>query len=269
MENEGAKASKKELKGGFQGWVKRLLRKDKSVINEYGIAENAQEDIHHPAQHEPPVIGKITYNIKTPLTREQRMEEYRKSKELPIEPDLQETPLVSSNKSVISSEEKKRLPSGLKEVISVKDTILVTPEQLPWLHEPVLVSLKLLTIEGSEEEQFYYGSVIKHKDLIRAANFLDEKRSNIVTNMLCAHLSEFIRNRLTPFVKILANGIASKNIRYVGNKSGQRAYFIQMEDLNDRPVIIRIAVCDKSQQLIVLSVITDEDKKRIKYLGKL
>lgn len=143
----------------------------------------------------------------------------------------------------------------------------LTRGELPWLPEKEQINLVLVRA-GGDGKEFLYGSAIRGHALRSAADQLDEHRSQLVNNLFYTHLPDFIEGR-SAHISVLTHERTPRKIYYVGNPGGQRGYFIRFDNLEGKPVIIRVAVCDKSQQLKVLEVLTTMPPKFIKKLGKL
>lgn len=160
------------------------------------------------------------------------------------------------------------LPSGFTEVQHTDQSFKLTQAEIPWLGSNAeTVPLVKVGIQGGGE--FYLGSAIKEKRLVQAADQLDKHRSEISNNLLYTHLPEFVTRGHNPYIRVVANARTDRPIYYVGNKSGQRAYFMRFDKLQGIPVIIRTAVCDKNMEGVVLGVITTASHKRIKQAARL
>lgn len=161
--------------------------------------------------------------------------------------------------------ENRGIPSGYREV-SHGLTAEVGPELIPWLEGPRPITLARFVPQGGRE--FYLGHAVSGKKLLRAAQRLDEHRSTLVDNMFYAALPEYVSTGHSPAVRNVVNSIGYRRINYFANPGGQRVYFMRMDDLlgpeNKSPVIVKVAVCDKSDQVEVLSVLTDRSRKFLK-----
>ena len=144
--------------------------------------------------------------------------------------------------------------------------VKINRRDLPWIAEEAL-SIPLAKIR-SQNGGFLFGSAIRGKALVDAASGLDEHRSTVTNNLLHTHLPQFAEG-FNPHVKIAENTRTLQPIFYVGNKSGQRVYFMRFGKIEGMPVIIRIAACDKAKQLDVLGVITTKSKRELKSGGKI
>lgn len=161
------------------------------------------------------------------------------------------------------------LPSAFKEVKRTEQAYKMTQGEIPWLeHETEMIHLAKVTLSGSENTSFFFGNMLRTKPIIDAANQLDEHRTRIANNILYAHLPEFLRGQFNNITK-MDHVRTNRPVYYIGNKSGQRVYFMRFDNLDSIPVIIRIAVCDKARQDKVISVIGYKSQKYIKQSGKL
>lgn len=162
------------------------------------------------------------------------------------------------------------LPSGFKEVKHSDTFLHVKRNDMPWLKEDENIPLAKITLSGTDEKTFFYGSCIRER-LVDATNMLDEHQSRIANNLLYSHIPPFIQTGSHPYIKRVDDEITEKPIYCVYNKGGNRVYFMRFDDINKRPVIIRIAVCDKSGegQRIVLGALTNTAQGVIKRAGKL
>ena len=166
---------------------------------------------------------------------------------------------------------------GFQEVKRAQQVLVLDRIDLPWLpSDEAHVPLAFIVLQSGE--QFYYGSAVKGKTLIDAARGLDTK-SEQANKLFYAEAQRFLQgsratrtldNPLTKASNIQVD--RRRDIYYASNGVGTiRTYFMRMNDIDNKPVIIRIATCvGKGTEIDVLSVLTTEDKKTIKKrcLGK-
>lgn len=161
--------------------------------------------------------------------------------------------------------ENKGIPSGYREV-SHGLTAEVGPEQIPWMDGQRQITLARFVPQGGRE--FYLGHAVSGKKLLRAAQRLDEHRSTLVDNMFYASLPQYAETGYSPAVRTVLNSVGERRINYFANPGGQRVYFMRMDDVlgpdNKTPVIVKVAVCDKSDQVEVLTVLTNKDRAYLK-----
>ena len=157
-------------------------------------------------------------------------------------------------------------PRKTPEVARTGKSITIRKEDIPWLETPVH-KVELVTMRHGSVE-FLFGSAVEGKKLKKAAGRLNEYRSELCNQLLNSHLPQFAEG-FHPRVSTLGNAITHQPIFYVGNNGGQRLYFMRFGRIENKPVIVKIAVCDKSDQGQVLSVLTDQSKKVIKKVSRL
>jgi dipeptidyl aminopeptidase/acylaminoacyl peptidase len=161
--------------------------------------------------------------------------------------------------------ENKGIPSGYQEV-SHGLTAQIGPEQIPWLEGQRQITLARFVPQGGRE--FYLGHAVSGKKLLRAAEKLGPYRSSLIDNMFYASLPQYTETGFSPAVRSIVNPVGDRRINYFANPGGQRVYFIRMDDLlgpeNKTPVIVKVAVCDKTDQLDVLTTITEGNRTFMK-----
>ncbi len=165
------------------------------------------------------------------------------------------------------AEFKKGLPSGFKETRMSDQRLLISNMDLPWLKKTEEIPLAMVTLSDTEGQKFYYGSIVRGK-LAQVAAQLTREQNKHADTLLYTYLPDFIK-RKSSFIKTIKNQITNRPICYLGNVAGQRVYFIEFGRVNDTPVIIRIAVCDKAKQDEVLAVLTTQPRSIIKGKSRL
>lgn len=156
-------------------------------------------------------------------------------------------------------------PTKLREVDRTDYSYRLDKSDLPWLDaESHQVSLVRMRVGASV---FLFGSAINSKRLVDAASELDEHRSEITNNLLYTHLPQFAEG-YNPHVTMLENSSTRLPIFYVKNNGGQRVYFMRFGRLDNMPIIIRIAACDKASQTEVLSTLTTMSRRMVRQLSK-
>jgi hypothetical protein len=163
----------------------------------------------------------------------------------------------------------KNLPTAFEAVENIGETFLVGNHVLPWLSNEQEIPLVRVRLAGTGQV-FHFGSAIRGKRLQDAATALDERRNRVVDQLFYSRIPDLITSGFAHSAKVLENRTTDDPIYYFGNKSGQRVYFMKFNgEQRELPLILRIAVCDKANQSDVLSVLTTQDRKRIKYKGRL
>ena len=138
---------------------------------------------------------------------------------------------------------------------------------VPWLPEEYFETHLVRMRVGSS--QFLFGSAIRGRALVDAANQLDTHRSQICNNLINTHLPSHT-DSFNPHVRRVKNSRAIFPTFEIGNPGGQRVFFMRLADSFDRlPVIVKIAVCDKARENQVLATITTDSKKSIKKSARL
>lgn len=144
--------------------------------------------------------------------------------------------------------------------------ITINQSDIPWLETPAH-KVELVTMRHGSVE-FLFGSAIQSKRLLEAAKQLDEHRSEICNNLLYSRLPQYAEG-FHPKVTTLKNTVTRQPIFEIGNNGGQRVFFMRFGKIESRPVIVKVAVCDKATEDKVLSVLTTDSKKFIKRSARL
>lgn len=171
---------------------------------------------------------------------------------------------------------------GFREVRGTERNLVMDHLDMPWLSPDsqgkkiTIVPLALATMQSGES--FYFGSAIRSKDLISAAESLGPEMGK-ADKLFYAEIQRYLQdsrvtrtldNPKTKSPEIPAQ--RRRDIYYASNGRGAtRVYFMRMNDLDNKPVIVRIAISSgKGSEIDVLSALTTEDKKTIKKrcLGK-
>ncbi len=77
--------------------------------------------------------------------------------------------------------------------------------------------------------------------------------------MLYSHLPQFAEG-FNPNVYMLKNAASRMPIFYLKNGTGERVYFMRFGKIDNMPVIVKIAACNKAQEPKVMGVIADESR---------
>lgn len=158
-------------------------------------------------------------------------------------------------------------PIRLREVERTDFRVRLQKSAVPWLPEEYYETHLVKMRVGSN--QYLFGSAIRGRSLVDAANQLDAHRSQICNNLLYTHLPSYAEG-FNPHATILKNSRAVFPTFEIRNKGGQRVFFMRLADnLDNMPVIVKIAACDKATENQVLSTITTASKKSIKRSAKL
>src|SRR3989344_2017201 len=157
-------------------------------------------------------------------------------------------------------------PRKTPEVARTGKSITIRKEDIPWLETPAH-KVELVTMRHGSVE-FLFGSAIQSKRLREAARQLDGHRSDICNNLLYSHLPQYSEG-FHPKVTPVKNSVTRQPMFEIGNKGGQRVFFMRFGKIEGKPVIVKIAVCDKARENKVLSQITTESRKSIKQSARL
>src|SRR3990167_10127313 len=157
-------------------------------------------------------------------------------------------------------------PRKTPEVQRGSHSIRINQNDIPWLETPTH-RVELVTMRHGSVE-FLFGSAIQSKRLLEAARQLDGHRSDICNNLLYSHLPAYAEG-FHPRISTVTNVRTRQPIFEIGNKGGQRVFFMRFGRIEGRPVIVKVAVCDKARENKVLSQITTESKKYIKQSARL
>lgn len=162
------------------------------------------------------------------------------------------------------------LPHGIKEKVRYFQRLIVGRSEIPWLEtDEVKIPLDLMTLATTKGEQFLYGSLIEGKKLNKASEQMTDPERRSADDALFVQLSELIQTGQVRDVEMVHNHISRRPIFETGNKNGQRVYFMRFDRLQGIPVIIRVAVGNKSMMKRIFSVITPENNRQIRKGGKL
>jgi len=158
-------------------------------------------------------------------------------------------------------------PAKLRESERTDFRVRLQRSEVPWLPEEYYEAHLVRMRVGSS--QFLFGSAIRSQKLIDAANQLDAHRSQICNNLIYTHVPSYA-DGYNPHIKLVKKSRAIFPTFEIGNKGGQRVFFMRLADnLDNMPVIVKIAVCDKAQEKQVLATITTDSKKSIKKTARL
>jgi len=151
------------------------------------------------------------------------------------------------------------LPQGYEAAARLGTMAVVDCTVLPWMKEPDTLSVAHVTLQGGSE--FYLASAIgTDPSLVEAANELNDHQQRNVDSMLYARLPELVQRGHAPNIETLSEPVTSFPIRVMRNQGGQRLYFARTElsltNGRQRSIVLRLGVCDKSNQMKVLGVLS-------------
>lgn len=135
--------------------------------------------------------------------------------------------------------------------------VRIHKNDIPWLpeeqHDVHLVRMRL----GKGE--FLFGSAVKGKTLVSAAEQMDNQKSEKANRMLYSHLPLFAEG-YNPNVVMVKNPATRQPIFYLKSNTGARVYFMRFGKIDNMPVIVKIAACNKAQEAKVMGAITSESR---------
>lgn len=160
------------------------------------------------------------------------------------------------------------MPEGLpsdafKETRSNVLDIQLTRKDMPWLNEEVVnVPLTLVTLNAGK--QFYLGSAVRNKNLIKIIKSLEDKDSELAQRQFYNHLPDFVEKGGSADifqVEVPKSPWATYYVKPTGGIK-LRTFFLRLDNIQGLPVIIKIAVSTKNTEIPVLKEISYTSKKR-------
>lgn len=150
-----------------------------------------------------------------------------------------------------------------KEVVSTDVTRRISRTTLPWLprEEPeTLIRLALVT--RRDNTQFYIGNVIRGR-LVEIAQNVGANNLDIeANNIFYATIEKFLDG--CRMIGRISNPKSDRDIHYDGNRRGVRVYFMKLDPIEGRPVIIRIGIChSKGMEERVFKEIASQSAQQI------
>ena len=156
------------------------------------------------------------------------------------------------------------LPSdAFEETRSNALDVQLTKNDMPWTkEETVNIPLTLVTLRGGK--QFYVGSAVRGSNLTRIANSLKEEESGLAQKQFYNHLPDFVEKGWS---KDIFRVEVPKSIRatyYVKPIGGikLRTFFLRLDDIEGKPVILKVAVSTKNNEIPVLKEISNTSKEK-------
>lgn len=161
-----------------------------------------------------------------------------------------------------NQQKEKILPPGVQSSELYRDHFELDSTTLPWLHEPYDVSIVRCVV--SDDTNYLLASAVgSHRKLEEAANGLTPHQSGVVNNMFYSRLAAFAQHgNAVSTIDTLPNPATPFPIRVMRNQGGQRAYFgVPLLPVGESgallPVVLRLGVCDKNKQTLVMPVLAD------------
>jgi hypothetical protein len=167
---------------------------------------------------------------------------------------------MAAPETLTSTRHQELIPSGFESASQLPETAFVDGDILPWMADrEAELTVAHVTLQGGGD--FYLASAVgTHDKLVKAANALSGQQQQNVDNMLYARLPSFVRDGHASNIETLPSPSTGFPIRVMRNHGGQRLYFAQadmpMSNGNREQVFLRLGVCDKSSQALVLGVLS-------------
>lgn len=165
------------------------------------------------------------------------------------------------------------LPPNVIERKPPEEFLLLTENELPWINGQHRIQLELMTLAESDRLKFYCADLLAlsppvgHPKLIKAREKLArDHHLKEIDRMFFTTMPGFVRNGHDRNIKTVESPVTKKpgrggrQIYYRGDKQGLRVYFMRFDNRGNIPVIIRIAVADKSNERDVYRVISTEER---------
>lgn len=148
----------------------------------------------------------------------------------------------------------------------------VTIREFPWLPQDVAIPLNLLVVHGTQQ-QCYVGSVLIEGTPTHALYekyYRDEKIRRQFDKVFYGNIPGILSLGLRVGGRLEHSKTPDDiPIFNLGTESGKRVYYHLRLHPDGRPVIILVAVCDKSQQVDLFSILTTQTPKTIRQAGQL
>jgi hypothetical protein len=148
------------------------------------------------------------------------------------------------------------IPKGYQEVKSSGKEIKITRDDMPWLPvdmESKNVSLVKIRLEDGTE--FYLGSAVAHGTLQKEAEKLGKQGAKKADDIFYRQIRAFMQKRQNPDVPKVQHPRSKESIFYAKSGSGERVYFMELDNVDGNRVILRVAACDKNSQSKILHII--------------
>lgn len=157
------------------------------------------------------------------------------------------------------------LPSSYVRVEHLPEPVTVNQDTLPWLQGPY--DLSVARCELQDGTSFFLANAVgSHDKLITAAESMNDHQQRSVNNMFYSRLPAYVADGHSPQIETLSGSSTEFPLKVMRNKSGQRVYFgvisAPVETVpstgltSESPIVVRLAVCDKSKQGLVMSVLS-------------
>lgn len=161
--------------------------------------------------------------------------------------------VVYAHDSIARSEQ---VPGGVK----------LTGYDLPWAGvETDIVQLSAASVGMKDEmcPDFLFASAVGTSDkLVEAAEAMHDGQKRSADNMFWSRIGGFIANGYHPKVETLPEPVTDTPIHVMRSPAGQRVYFAVKDLADGKKLVIRLAVCDKNKQSLVMRVISAAGQRK-------
>lgn len=164
-------------------------------------------------------------------------------------------------------------PSGYESSHGLQERATVDGNTLPWLDRPQELSVSQCTLQSGET--FLLASAVGTSPrLVEAANAMTDSQRQNVDNMFYSRIPTVVSKGYSPSVGSIPTPVTDFPIHVMRNKGGQRVYFARVnlglkEEQTSGPTVVRLAVCDKNKQGVVMSVLsTANDRQNRRKMSK-
>ena len=157
------------------------------------------------------------------------------------------------------------MPSGYESSHGLQERATVDGNTLPWLNQPQELAVSQCTLQSGET--FLLASAVgTSPKLVEAANGMTDKQRQNTDNMFYSRIPAVVSKGYSPSIEIMPSPVTDFPIHVMRNKGGQRVFFARVnlglpEEQTLGPTIVRLAVCDKNKQSLVVSVLCSASDK--------
>lgn len=160
-----------------------------------------------------------------------------------------------------------QLPSGFEAVRALQEYALVDETVLPWVDGQVELSLAECRLANGES--FILANAVgTHPKLVAAAEAMTDQQQTNVNNMFYSRIQTYVEQGYAPNIESMPAPGTGFPIKVMRNQGGQRVYFgmtnLLLTSGETRPVVMRLAACDKNKQSSVTSVLTGLSDKAMR-----
>jgi hypothetical protein len=166
-----------------------------------------------------------------------------------------------------------KMPSGYEASQGLQEKAIIDKDILPWLADPRELAVSECTLQSGKT--FLLASAIgTNPKLIEAAKSMTSGQRQNTDNMFYSRIPAIVSNGYSPNIESMPSPVTDFPILVMRNNGGQRVYFARVnlglsKEQTDSPTILRLAVCDKNRQSVVISVLSGlSDRQSHRKLSK-